>query len=757
MKSRKSFVYYPLLSFCAIFLIFFIFSCAPYQTNIITQKTLPFIPKIISLNGNWKAKIGYLKPGNLYLPDIDDSNWKKIHVPSNWYLENIDYSGALWYRKDFMLDPSLKDKTLTLIFEGVDYYADVWVNGRYVGSHEGYFQPFYFNITSFVDFSKKNILAVRVMSPYEEIGKIWSLHKRLIKGIFNHHDTRPGGAWSIRGQDKNTGGIWNNVYLKISDKIFIRQIHVTPKILEQNKKAECDVKINLTSYGTKPLTISFVVRVKPKNFISSSSDFILKKVTKKIIPGKNSLRFKIKFEKPKLWWPWDLGFPHLYTLSIQAINNDKILDKNETTFGIREVRLSPKKIWYINNKRIFLRGTNYISSQWLSEMTKERFLYDLALMKRANINVIRVHAHIEPEKFYKLCDEIGILVWQDFSLQWGYIDNNEFIEEAKRQVRDMISMLYNHPSIIAWCGHNEPPWDAPWMKYKYPDYNPNQNKKLDEELYNLMKSLDKTRHIHKHSATVEHPWLGWYSGSWKDYAKPIRLPLITEFGAQALLSIDSLRKIFSEDELWPKDEKTWKKWEYHNFQRRENFKLAKIKMGRNIYEFIKNSQSYQANLIKFAAECYRRQQFKPVAAIFQFMFVEDWPSINWGIVDYFRNPKPGYFALKEAYQPLLPSIEWKKKIFSKGEKIRVSFWVINDLHKDFNIKYLIKLIKGDKLIEKIEFPLFIKRSSCKKIKNWESSNLDSGKYLIIAEIKNQKGKIISSNHFNFEIKEKALQ
>ncbi|HID91587.1 TPA: glycoside hydrolase family 2, partial [Candidatus Peregrinibacteria bacterium] len=100
-----------------------------------------------------------------------------------------------------------------------------------------------------------------------------------------------------------------------------------------------------------------------------------------------------------------------------------------------------------------------------------------------HINTIRVHAHIEPKRFYKLCDELGFLVWQDYNLQWGYIDTEAFQKEAIRQAKEMVDMLYNHPSIYMWSMHNEPPWNSDWMKWKYPDYNTTINKKLDDILY----------------------------------------------------------------------------------------------------------------------------------------------------------------------------------------------------------------------------------------------------------------------------------
>ena len=134
-----------------------------------------------------------------------------------------------------------------------------------------------------------------------------------------------------------------------------------------------------------------------------------------------------------------------------------------------------------------------------------------------------------------------------------------------------------------------------------------------------------------------HGW-GWYSGNWQDYGKPTHEAFITEFGAQALPDLAGLRKIFGEENMWPDTDEKWALWDYHNSQKHETFDLARVSMGASPEESIRNTQEYQTQLVQFAAEAYRRQRFQPVSAIFQFMFVEDWPSVNWGIVDYWRTP-----------------------------------------------------------------------------------------------------------------------
>jgi len=707
--------------------------------------------QIIPLSGKWKFKPGNSESTNLYFTQIDDSSWKDIKVPSNWYLEGYDISGVAWYRKHFTLPKQLKGKHLTLLFEGVDYSADIWLNGRYIGFHQGYFQPFKFDVTDAVLWGKENILTVKVDSPLEASGQDWSLHKRLIKGIFGHHDTRPGGAWSDRAQEKNTGGIWAPVSLLVHGSAFIDQVKVTPKLDLSRDQATAEVAFEVDLKQKTPLEVKVESTLMPYNF--SSSEGITQIRQKVLQPGLNLVTSKLTMEHPRLWWPWEHGDANLYTLIVTLKQDGHIIDRKFTTFGFRQVRYDQKdKVWRINGKRMFLRGTNYIATQWLSEMSPARFDFDIGLMKHANINIVRVHAHVTAESFYRLCDEAGLLVWQDFPLQWGYSDDKEVQESAVSQVKDMINGLYNHPSIIAWSLHNEPPWDANWMKYKYKSYDPEQNRELTDKLYEAAEPLDKTRYLHAYSATAEHPWLGWYSGSWLDYIKPTRLPIIAEFGAQALPEINSLRRIFNEDELWPKTEEQWKKWEYHNFQRHETFNNAQIEMGETPEEFINNTQQYQAKLIKLAAESYRRQRYKPVNSIFQFMFVEDWPSMNWGVVDYWRNPKRGYYALQQAYQPVLPSIAWEKETFSTGEKVVFKLWAINDLWRSFpssRITYSLRNRQG--VLETGSLNINLDADSIQHIEDLQWDHLAKGHYQLIMKISDRNGTSLGINTHEFDV------
>jgi len=614
-------------------------------------------------------------------------------------------------------------------------------------------------ISALLHATAENVLVVRVDSPSEDPVRAWSLHKRLIKGIFSHHDTRPGGSWSARGQDQNTGGIWGPVYLRVSSQVAIDAIKVTPQLqrtaqpVQQGQVAHAEVVLTVTSGGTQPQEVQFELQLVAHNFMPEAPTGGRYTARRRLSPGIHTLTFMLVSHNTSLWWIWEHGRSDLYRAEVVVRSGHAVLDRATTTFGFRSIEGNPETTgWWLNGRRIFLRGTNYIASQWLSEMTTEKYAFDLALMRRANINAVRVHAHIEAQEFYRLCDEAGLLVWQDFPLQWGYTDDPAFIAEAVRQAQDMVELLYNHPAIMAWSLHNEPPWDAPWMQYKYPDYDPQQNKQLDAMLFASLRTADPTRHLHKYSATAEHPWLGWYSGTWQDYGKPTQQALISEFGAQALPDLPALRRIFTEAEIWPTTEEAWQTWEYHNFQRKETFEIARVPMGRSMQEFIQNTQHYQQRLVKYAAESYRRQRFQPVTGIFQFMFVEDWPSINWGIVDYWRQPKPGYQALQVAYQPVLPSIAWDKEVWQQGEPGAIELWIINDLWQRFPAATLTYILRqSDTILYHQTQTVHIEPDSSTKVGTIQTHTLVPQTYELLVTLTDQHHTLLGQNAFRFQI------
>jgi len=700
---------------------------------------------VISLNGTWEFLASNSASANYYSMDADYSNATPIKVPGNWFSQGYTHHGVAWYKKNFKFESLIaEEEVFQLVFEGVDYFADVWLNGHYLGFHEGYFQSFQFDISALLK-QGENSLVVRVNSPLEDAGQSWSLHKKYIKGVLGHHDTRPGGAWSERGQERNTGGIWQSVSIEKSAKLSIDSVKFTPQV---NALGDSSATINLE------LTVKQSVEAELNYQLLYNGEQVeqYKKMVR-LTPNKSSVYVDLPESKRHLWSPWEHGNPNMYQLKLSLVAAGKLLSRKDVAIAFRDFKvLEPSGEWQINSQPFFVRGTNYIAWQWLAEFSAEDFAKDLKLMKAANINAVRVHAHVLPQAFYQEADKLGMIVWQDFPLQWGYVDTDDFLKNAQKQAKEMVEQFYNHPSIVVWSAHNEPPWDADWMKYKYKDYSKEQNKVLDEEVYKTLQLADNSRYSHKSSLTAEHPWLGWYSGSWLDYAKPTKQRWITEFGAQALPIKSTLEQIVGTENLWPKNKKQWAVWDYHNFQQEQTFNIAKVDKGNNINEFIDNTQKYQMKLTAFAAESYRRQKGKPVNAIFQFMFVEDWASMNWGIVDYKRKVKPGYESLKTAYQPLLPSIEYDPTNLGMCCNANFSLWLINDYPQSFdNYQLKYQLIKGGKVLVEQILPKNILASSSEKVTDLALNALTVGTYQLRWLVMDDALKIISENSHHWSV------
>jgi hypothetical protein len=730
----------------------------------------------ISLAGNWKYCLE--DRTEFSEPDWDASAWESMPIPGNWFLNGLDHHGVVWYRYEFRC--KRKTPYASLHFDGVDYFAEVHLNGKKLGSHAGYFEPFSFDVSEGLR-NGKNLLAVRVDSPYEQPGLDgWHIKKRLVKGVLNHHDCRPGGGWETSGQSFNTGGIWNRVVVEETGALTIDRLQLqadlspSPAVLHVDltvnnrgkaRKARLEVRLTADNFKGKPQTAKFPLEL-PAGTSRQSFDLPVKDVA--------------------LWQPWDRGFPHLYRVEAN-LSSGKENAQAVSSFGFRSVEMAAGFHWKVNGEVYFPRGSNYISTQWLSEAlfpevaggkrhpfgggpAGERFLRDVELAKQANLNFLRVHAHVLPPEFHAACDRAGMLVWQDFALQWGYADEKPIQAEIVRQAEAMVALLYNHPSIAAWCCHNESPWDAPWMAGAVGGlYDPAHNRDLDEKLEKAIRSLDPGRVVHRNSGTGDgHTYPGWYFSHWREYQNLPAAPFVTEYGAQALPVrqsmlrmlpqykedagygelvrlkswIESVRKIPASTKalmkwgtrLWNFTEKTaslnwlhekfqawamrkgmntersiyqrlpaeeqtpaelkgarqvWTDWQFHDFQPMETFEMG-IAPGNSLDEFIRNSQAYQAQLIQFATETYRRAKHCPqtkdrettITGLFQFDFTDPWPAVTWSVLDYWRSPKSGYDALRRSMQPVLPSFRLPEKI-EAGKAALTIFQAVNDLTESF--------------------------------------------------------------------------
>ena len=485
-------------------------------------------------------------------PGYDDSNWKTMFIPQNWFLAGLDHHGVVWFRSEFTHQPH--EGFTSLQFDGVDYIADVYLNGQHLGHHIGYFDPFAFDVSGVLR-SGNNILAVRVDSPYEIPGPDgWYLRKKLIKGVLNHHDCRPGGGWETDGQAYNTGGIWNRVHLEQHGTVTIDRLLLRADMEADPPVLHAEVIVHNRTPNQRA---RLELHCAPENFKGKPQ---LSRFTLDLPEGESVHKVEMLVRDIRPWQPWDRGFPFLYLITAALAFRKETVSRS-SLFGFRTIRVENGFHWFVNGKSYFPRGSNYLPSQWLSETlfpeaaggkehpfgggagavpgfdkTNNFYTRDVALAKQANLNILRVHAHVLPPEFHEACDRAGLLVWQDFALQWGYSDEQEIQAEAEREIQAMVTMLHNHPSIVVWCCHNESPWDALWMAGQAGErYDPAHNRDLDARLEAAVRGLDSSRYVHRNSGTGDgHTYSGWYVGNWRDYQNLPAAPFVTEYGAQGL-------------------------------------------------------------------------------------------------------------------------------------------------------------------------------------------------------------------------------
>jgi beta-mannosidase len=616
--------------------------------------------------------------------------WRSVSTPHQWALstgpddrlaesgipyagELWDYHGAAWYRTRVDALALAGGDRAFVRFEGVDYSAEVYVDGELRARHEGYFEPFEVEVT---DRAAGGFdLAVRVEAPFDPG---WQHDKSLIKGIFHHHDTRPGDRLGpVTGQSGGTGGVWGSVTVLRTGAARLTRCQVVAQ--PSSDFATATVRLTARIDGPAGSVLEAVVRD------AGGAEVTRGQATAQAGVAALTLRL----DRPRLWWPWDRGEPHLYAIEATVTADGAVSDSRLLAFGVRSVEVEPGSgIVRINGQRHFHRGTNYIPTQWLSTFGPADWDRDLRLMREANLNAVRVHAHVLPAEFYAAADRAGLLVWADFPLIWGYVDTPAFHEEADRQLAAMISLLGNHPSIWVWSVHNEPPWREDWIGLG------DRNRRLDDLLAATARRLDPTRFVVRASGEFDsHFYPGWYFGRLAEF-KNHRPAFSTEYGAQAVPL--SLLPILPDD-AWPPRagassgatpeggtdparDRRLNPWGYHDVQ----IDLIERNVGR-IRDFdgpedlALATQRYQVEYVRLVTEHFRRLKYAPTGGAYQFMFVEDWDAGTWGVLDYHRVPKLGYAALREAMAPVLVSLAWPSVAYVPGREWRAELWVVNDL------------------------------------------------------------------------------
>lgn len=467
-----------------------------------------------------------------------------------------------WFRTEFTVPKSFEGKHVWLQLDGINYRAEVWVNGNLLSTIKGMFLQDYIDVTSFVKIDKSNALAIKVYpvdipgsAKPKSWGAIGEFHNGGNGNIGLNTTMLMTVGWDFTFmdgiRDRNTG-IWKNISLYSTGKVALRH----PFVKSELRKPDYDQAREFVSVEVvNPTTVFNPINCTVKGEILGENITFEKKV--KVMRGEDKvLSFspeefpQLVINSPRLWWPVNKGPQNLYELKMTVSIDGVVCDSVKTKFGIREITSdtnTPDKsrIFYVNGKRLFIRGTNWIPEAML-RTSDERTYAELRYSLQSGVNLLRMWGGgiAESDYFFQLCDEMGLLVWQEF---WMTGDTRHPHDKGNylNNVESTVKRIRNHPSLAYYVASNESTEVTGTPE--------------------LLNKLDGTRGYQMQSECA-----GVHDGSPYKQVNPMQHYENTasprgsrvdgfnpEYGAPTLPTVEILREMMDEKDLWPINKKAW--------------------------------------------------------------------------------------------------------------------------------------------------------------------------------------------------------
>jgi len=572
-----------------------------------------------------------------------------------------------------------------LVFEGLDYEADVYVDNRRIGSHKGMFHPLKLDITEFVNAHRELELKVVFRGAPDEMGFGKTSLTRTQKSRFNY-------KWDFSTRLVNIG-FWGDVYVRVHKEMSLEDIALSTCTNGDRGEIQLEVEWASPCSGASDGRSAPVLHIScysPDSRLVAEQQLDINRVSNRIVT-------KLEIENPELWYPNGYGDQPLYRLEIRIRAGETVLDELVHFAGIRHLEYalnaqSPEDALpytvRINGENIYIKGVNITPFDHLyGNMTERHYEWMLFLIKRAHVNMIRVWGGgvIERKLFYELCDRYGIMVWQDFVQSSSGVENipsksEEFMDLLYRSAEAAVKSRRNHTSLTVWCGGNE--------------LTNERNKPADYTDRNLamLKSIVERHDARRlflpttpsgpaenvvHEGSVAHD----VHGQWKYQGNPDHYELYenadhlfhSEFGVDGMSSVKSLRKFLSEDYLTPVSMDQSLMWSHHG-EWWDTFGRDRELFGDfgNISAMVDCSQWIQAEGLRFIIEADLRKKFKNSGSII-WQFNEPWPNVSCtSLCDYYGEPKMAYYWTKQAYRPISVSLSYGKLHYETGERFEAA-------------------------------------------------------------------------------------
>lgn len=736
----------------------------------------PIIPESLSFNSGWTvfssektnadgkniSQSGFIIsdsyktgiPKTILAALVENGVYKDPYFGEN--LEKIPvepFKHPWWYRKEFIINEVDKNINYQLILEGINYKADLWINGKLVAGDdkiEGPFGIFNFNITKYITI-RKNVIAIKVYPP--EPGD-------LTIGFVD---------WNPAPPDKNMG-LWRGIKLKKTGIVSLNDVFIQTRINKKNNEAELTISGTLTNFSNEKIKVEVKGSFGEEKKFSKS--FLIEPNIKYEFNITSSDDPSLKISNPKLWWPNNLGEPYLYNLKIEASIRSKISDGQNIRFGIREIEDYVNKNGYrgykINGEKILIKGAGWTDDLMLND-NDEKVIDEIKYAKQMNLNTIRLEGFWgNNETLYNAADKNGILIMVGWSCQWDWknycgreeskyscISSAKDIELQSWAFTQQVKWLRNHPSIFVWLLGSD----------KYP--NPELMKKMTETLNKTDMTrprlisakgikVSKEENINNIYDEPRVKMLGPYA-----YEPPAYWYVDTTLGGAygfntetgpgpQVPPIESLKKMMPQKNLWPVDSM----WDFHcgrnQFHSLDRFnKILNIRYGESLslQDYVGKCQISNYEAMRPMFEAFDVNKYNSTGVI-QWMFNSAWPEMYWQLFDYYLMPNGAFYGAMKGCQPLNIIYNYKDK----------NIYAVNDYLRDFSkYKASVEILNlNSKVIFEKNIVISIRKNSSKKIMDLPKISGNSSLYFINLEIHDEKDRLICDNFYWVSAKEDTL-
>ncbi|MCD6596843.1 MAG: glycoside hydrolase family 2 protein [Bacteroidales bacterium] len=744
----------------------------------------------LELNKNWKFR------------QVGTENWMPAQIPGSVHTDlmnndkiedpfyRLNEKDVQWvdkkdweYKTTFWLDEEyMKKDRLEILFEGLDTYTDVYLNGEQILTSDNMFREWlvdvkdkliqgeneltvYFHSPTRIGLEKYDALDYIIPVSDNDQSENGGLGEKQVSVHVRKAGYHFGWDWGPR---LVTSGIWKPIILRAWDEAIIRDLFVRQKNVT-NETALFDALLEIESQTN--INAKLVFTIDGKNAFSENIE---------LKNGLNKFQFPLEISNPELWWPNGLGDQKLYEIEIKLSHNNQLLSQKSVRTGIRTVEViqetdSIGKSFYfkVNGHPVFMKGANYIPQDvFLNRVSPDRYKHIIESAKNTNMNMIRIWGGgiYEKDIFYDLCDENGILVWQDFMFACAmFPGDKDFLDNVRHEAIDNVKRLRNHPSIALWCGNNEnlSAWFG-WgwkqkVKREQGEEVANTIWKAYDDLFHhllpeVVEEYDSDRLYWSSSPSAEmgkpenwvagdvHYWGVWWGKEpFTNYRTKIPR-FMSEYGFQSFPELSSVNKYATEND-WDIFSEVMKSHQRSNIGNGtiETYMDRHYRKPKDFPMFLYVGHLLQAEGIKVAMEGHRKHMPYCMGSLF-WQIDDCWPVASWSSIDYYGKWKAQQYFAKKAFSEILVSPE------TDGKETKV--FVVSDRLEDSPAKMEMTVMdfEGNVVWEKVK-DIIIKANSGEVHLAIQNNELFNGKppgsLLLYVKLSIENGDIITDNTMYF--------